>query len=93
MRVALLPPPRSGSRRCDDEAAGLVDVAEQLPVALAELDPPTMTVSTLDTSAHSTTAATGSMIGAMLIALASRITTSACLPGVSEPVRSSTPAT
>src|SRR5215216_2619508 len=51
------------------------------------------TVSTLDTSALLVTAATGSITGATLRAVASSTTTSACLPGVSEPVRSSTPAT
>ena len=55
--------------------------------------PPTMTCSTLDTSADRVTAATGSWTGATPIPVASMTTTSACLPTVSEPVRSSTPAT
>jgi hypothetical protein len=52
-----------------------------------------MTVSTLDTSADSVTAAAASMTGATFIARASSSTMSARLPGVSEPVRSSSPAT
>ena len=52
-----------------------------------------ITVSTLETSAQLVTAAAASITGATLIAVASISTTSACLPGVSEPVRSSRPAT
>ncbi len=52
-----------------------------------------MTVSTLAVSALRTTAPTGSTIGAVPGADPSITTTSACLPGVSEPVRSSSPAT
>src|SRR5207248_116060 len=55
--------------------------------------PSTTTVSTLDTSAHRATAATGSMTGATLSWRASMRITSARLPGVSDPVRCSTPAT
>src|SRR5690606_22685523 len=66
--------------------------ASSLPSRL-RTTPSTMTVSTLETSAHSVTAATGSFTGTMLMSRASMSTTSAFLPGVSEPVRSSTPAT
>src|SRR5690606_32965091 len=55
--------------------------------------PSTITVSMLLTSAHRTTAATGSITGVTLMSRASITTTSARLPGVREPVRSSTPAT
>ena len=48
---------------------------------------------TFDTSAAQTTAPTGSMIGATFTARPSMITMSAFLPGVSDPVRSASPAT
>ena len=56
-------------------------------------EPATITVSTFDTSAQSTTAATGSITGATFSAVASISTTSACLPGLSVPTLSSSPAT
>ncbi len=52
-----------------------------------------MTVLTFETSAAQTTAPTGSMTGATFTADPSMMTMSACLPGVSEPVRSAIPAT
>src|SRR5207247_5909938 len=61
--------------------------ASSLPSRLWTL-PPMITVSTLETSAQRVTAATGSITGATFSAVASMTTTSACLPGVSEPVRS-----
>ena len=75
-----------------DQRARPVDVGKELEVRLRN-SPSTMTCSTLDTSAHSVTAATGSCTGATLIAVASITTMSAFLPGVRDPTRSSRPAT
>ena len=55
--------------------------------------PPTITVSTFLVSAWWTTVETGSMTGYVLEWSQRITTTSACLPGVSEPVRSSSPQT
>ncbi len=53
--------------------------------------PATITVSTLPTCASHTTAPTGLLTGNMFSAVASSMTRSACLPGVSDPVRRSSP--